>query len=99
MAEPIVMPSFGMYTAEGVLVGWLQPSGARVTAGDPILEIETEKATQEVVAPADGILHQVAPIGERLSEQALVGFILAEGEAPPVVATEPVAEARRPVSP
>ena len=88
-----------MYTAEGVLVGWLQPSGARVTAGDPILEIETEKATQEVVAPADGILHQIAPIGERLSEQALVGFILAEGEPPPVVVTEPVAEARRPVSP
>ena len=76
-----------MYTAEGVLVGWLRPSGARVAAGDPILEIETEKATQEVVAPAGGVLHQVAPVGERLTEQALLGFILSDGEAPPAVDT------------
>ena len=88
-----------MYTAEGVLVGWLQPSGARVIAGDPILLIETEKATQEVVAPADGILQQAARIGERLTEQDLVGFILADGEAPPVVETKSPAETRRPVSP
>lgn len=90
-----------MYTAEGILVGWLQPSGARVSAGDPILLIETEKATQEVVAPADGILHQAAAIGDRLSEQELVGFILADGEAPPPVVdeAEPIGAADQPVSP
>lgn len=88
-----------MYTAEGVLVGWLQPSGARVTAGDPILLIETEKATQEVVAPADGILHQAARIGERLTEQEVVGFILADGEAPPLVEAELVAATGQPLVP
>jgi len=99
LAEPIVMPSFGMYTAEGILVGWLQPSGARVTAGDPILLIETEKATQEVVAPADGILHQAARIGERLTEQEVVGFILADGEVPPLFEGELVTATGQPFAP
>ena len=88
-----------MYTAEGILVGWLQPSGARVTAGDPILLIETEKATQEVVAPADGILHQAARIGEHLTEQEVVGFILADGEVPPLFEAELVAATGQPLAP
>lgn len=88
-----------MYTAEGILVGWLQPSGARVTAGDPILLIETEKATQEVVAPADGILHQAARIGERLTEQEVVGFILADGEVPSLFEGELVAATGQPLAP
>ena len=39
MARPIVMPSFGMYTAEGTLVSWRKPSGAAVEAGEVVLEI------------------------------------------------------------
>jgi len=83
MASPIVMPSFGMYTAEGMLVSWLKPAGAAVRKGDPVLEIETDKATQEVVAPASGFLHQVVQVGARLQEQMIIGYVLAEGEKPP----------------
>src|SRR4051812_5985897 len=83
MASPIVMPSFGMYTAEGTLVSWLQPAGAAVREGDPVLEIETDKATQEVVAPATGFLHPLVQIGARLQEQMIIGYVLAEGEKPP----------------
>ncbi|MDB6146879.1 MAG: catalytic domain of component of various dehydrogenase complexe [Spartobacteria bacterium] len=98
MALPIVMPSFGMYTAEGVLVSWLCPSGASVREGDPILEIETDKATQEVVAPGNGFLHHVVKVGARLHEQMLIGYVLAEGEKPPVAAEEPALLATHPNS-
>ena len=83
MPEPIVMPSYGMYTAEGTLVSWLKPNGTRVESGQIIAEIETEKAVQELPAPASGVLHQVAPVGARIKEQQLLGYVLAEGEAPP----------------
>ena len=63
MARPIVMPSFGMYTAEGTLVPWLKPPGAIVEAGEPVVEIETEKAVTEVAAPESGILHHVVEPG------------------------------------
>lgn len=77
------MPSYGMYTAEGTLVRWLKPTGAEVAAREVIAEIETEKATADVAAPADGILHQIAEPGTLLQVQSLMGYILAPGENPP----------------
>jgi len=78
-----VMPTFGMYTVEATLVRWLVPAGARVEAGDSIVEIEAEKASYEVEAPASGIVHPTAVEGEGLQVEGLMGWILTEGEAPP----------------
>ena len=78
------MPSFGMYTAEGTLVAWRKPSGGAVEAGEVVLEIETEKAVQEVGAPVDGVLHHVLAEGAQLQVESLIGYVLAPGEAPPV---------------
>ena len=83
MASPIVMPSFGMYTADGTLVSWLHPAGTAVNEGQPVLEIETDKATQEVPAPASGLLHHVLRVGTRVTEQMIIGYVLAEGEQAP----------------
>jgi pyruvate/2-oxoglutarate dehydrogenase complex dihydrolipoamide acyltransferase (E2) component len=83
MAQRIVMPTFGMYTAEGTVGRWLQGAGAGVAAGDPIVEIVTEKTTYELEAPASGILHPVAAEGAGLTVEGLIGWILAEGEAVP----------------
>jgi len=83
MAKEIVMPSLGMFTAEGTLSAWLRHQGARVEAGEPVAEVTTEKTTQELVAPVDGIVHQVAAVGANLPIQALIGYILAAGERPP----------------
>ena len=88
MARAIVMPSLGMYTAEGKLVSWLRPKGARVEADDVVAEVETEKATYELQAGAEGILHPVAEVGTILAVEAIVGYILAEGEAPPETPTQ-----------
>ena len=83
MATRIVMPSFGMYTAEGTVANWLRPDGARVESGEPILEIETDKALNEVIAPSGGILHHVARVGMIIKEEGLLGYIFAEGESIP----------------
>ena len=85
MARAIVMPSMGMYTEEGVLTAWLRPGGTRVAMGDPVAEITTEKATFEIPAPEEGILHPLATIGTSLRVEALMGYILRNGETAPVV--------------
>jgi len=72
-----------MYTVEGTLLAWLHAAGNRVHEGDPIAEIGTEKATYELEAPASGILFPVAEIGANLPVEAILGYILADGEVPP----------------
>jgi len=94
MAQRIVMPSFGMYTAEGNLGRWLVPAGSAVEAGDLIVEVVTEKATYEVESPGSGILHPVAAEGENLTVEGLIGWLLAEGEAPPEAQLSPREEGR-----
>lgn len=88
MARAIVMPSMGMYTEEGVLTAWLRPAGARVGMGDPVAEITTEKATFEIPAPEEGILHPVASIGTSLRVEALMGYILRKGESAPAATAD-----------
>lgn len=95
MPRPIVMPSMGMYTEEGVLTAWLRPAGARVEAGEPVVEITTEKAAFEVPAPAAGILHPVAGVGTNLRVEALMGYVLAEGEQAPAAAEQASSPASR----
>lgn len=88
MARAIVMPSMGMYTEEGVLTAWLRPAGTRVSMGDPVAEITTEKATFEIPAPEEGILHPVATVGTSLRVEALMGYILRNGESVPAGAAD-----------
>ena len=83
MATPIVMPSFGMYTAEGTVANWVCANGAPVKRGEVVLEIETEKAVNPVISPADGILSHSAATGTVVKEEGLLGYILAEGESAP----------------
>src|SRR5260370_2194804 len=91
------MPSMGMYTEEGVLTAWLRAAGSRVILGDPVAEITTEKATFEIPAPEEGTLHAVAAVGTTLRVEALMGYILQDGEAVPSAAhATPVSESRVP---
>jgi pyruvate dehydrogenase E2 component (dihydrolipoamide acetyltransferase) len=83
MARPIVVPNLGMFTAEATLSAWLRPAGTRVEAGEPVAEVTSEKATQEVVAPENGIVYHHATVGATLPTQGLLGYILAVGEVPP----------------
>ena len=56
MAFSVVMPALEMAQETGKLIAWRKKEGDRVTKGEPLLEIETDKAVVEVEAPADGIL-------------------------------------------
>jgi pyruvate/2-oxoglutarate dehydrogenase complex dihydrolipoamide acyltransferase (E2) component len=56
MAHEVIMPALGMAQDTGLIVSWLKKPGDAVKAGDPIMEVETDKATMEVEAQADGYL-------------------------------------------
>lgn len=83
MAQAIVMPSLGMYSEEGIFTGWLRAPGEHVDAGETVAEITTEKTTFEVISPASGILHPIATPGAALQVEALMGYILENGEGVP----------------
>lgn len=59
MSTRVLLPKWGMGLEEGTVVRWLKTAGDRVAKGEPIVEIETAKATQEVEAPASGILAEI----------------------------------------
>jgi pyruvate dehydrogenase E2 component (dihydrolipoamide acetyltransferase) len=83
MAYQAIMPKWGLTMKEGKLARWLKNEGESVTAGEPLFEVETDKITNVVEAPASGILFQiVVPTGETAPVQAVVGIIAAPGETP-----------------
>lgn len=59
MTTRIVLPKSGMGIEEGTVLRWLKNVGDRVRQGEPLVEIETAKATQEVEAPCSGILLEI----------------------------------------
>jgi pyruvate dehydrogenase E2 component (dihydrolipoamide acetyltransferase) len=57
MAEDLFVPKLGQTVDDVVLIGWLVEDGAKVDFGDPILEVETDKAVFNVEANAKGYVH------------------------------------------
>src|SRR4051812_8585723 len=82
MPVDIKVPSVGESITEGTLARWLKANGAAVRANGPVCELETDKATTEVMAPASGTLSITVPEGQKVSIGAVVGRI-EEGAAPP----------------
>ena len=94
MAFEIIMPQLGLTMEEGTVTTWLKHEGDTVKAGDPILEITTDKLTNEVVSEHDGVLIKiVAQEGDDIPVKGLLGYI---GEAGEVVGD--VASAAAPVA-
>jgi pyruvate dehydrogenase E2 component (dihydrolipoamide acetyltransferase) len=96
MAFSVVMPALEMAQETGKLLAWRKQEGDRVTKGEPLLEIETDKAVVEVEAPADGILAGIkAAVGADIPVGQTIAWIVAPGEAPPVesASTAPTARA------
>jgi pyruvate dehydrogenase E2 component (dihydrolipoamide acetyltransferase) len=113
MATDITMPRLSDSMEEGTVLKWLVDEGAEVTRGEPLVEIETDKANMTYDADTDGVLVEIVaqegdtlPIGEviaRVGEPGEVkgdGQPAAEGEA--AAATElgeEKAEAEAPAAP
>ncbi len=82
MAVEIKVPSVGESITEGTLARWLKKDGAAVRADEPLFELETEKATTEVPAPAGGVLVITAPEGATVAIGSVVGHIEEKATAP-----------------
>jgi pyruvate/2-oxoglutarate dehydrogenase complex dihydrolipoamide acyltransferase (E2) component len=63
MSSVVVMPKLGDTMAFGVVAKWLKDNGSRVSKGEPLFEVETDKVTSVIEAPADGRLEQTVPEG------------------------------------
>lgn len=74
MSTQVLLPKIGFASDDSTLARWLVQDGAMITAGQPLYELENDKATQEVEAPATGRLRIVAEVGATYS----VGTVLAE---------------------
>ncbi|HYA46025.1 MAG TPA: biotin/lipoyl-containing protein [Burkholderiales bacterium] len=74
----LTIPKLGMTMKEGKVARWLVAEGAAVKAGDPVVDIETEKITSECEAPATGVLRRrVAQEGAVLPVGGLVAVFAA----------------------
>jgi pyruvate dehydrogenase E2 component (dihydrolipoamide acetyltransferase) len=84
MATNVIMPALGMAQETGVLVNWLKREGELVTKGEPLIEIETDKATVELEAAASGLLKGIAAReGDVVPVGQTIAWILQPGESVP----------------
>ncbi len=82
MPTNVIMPALGLAQETGKVLRWLRDDGDTVAKGEPLLEVETDKATVELEAPGSGILTQItAAAGESVPVGQVIALILAPGEA------------------
>ena len=85
MAVSVVMPALEMAQETGKVISWRKREGQQVVKGEPLLEVETDKAVVEVESPGDGILSAIsAREGAVIPVGQTIAWLLAPGEAPPV---------------
>ncbi|HEX3494125.1 MAG TPA: 2-oxoglutarate dehydrogenase complex dihydrolipoyllysine-residue succinyltransferase [Methylocella sp.] len=91
MATEIRVPVLGESVTEATIGRWFKKAGEPVKADEPVVELETDKVTLEVNAPASGVLAEiVAKDGETVSAGALLGQIGdAAAAAPPKAGAKP----------
>jgi 2-oxoglutarate dehydrogenase E2 component (dihydrolipoamide succinyltransferase) len=95
MATEIRVPTLGESVSEATIGRWFKKPGDAVKADEPVLELETDKVTLEVNAPASGTLGDIlAKDGETVSPGAVLGSIVEGGAA--AAAPAPKAEAQKP---
>jgi pyruvate dehydrogenase E2 component (dihydrolipoyllysine-residue acetyltransferase) len=86
MPATVIMPALELAQETGKVLRWLKPAGATVAKGEPIVEIETDKVTVEVEAPAAGVLGDLqAEEGDVVPVGQPIALIFAPGEARPTL--------------
>lgn len=95
MATSVVMPALELAQETGKLVAWRKKEGDPVAKGEPLLDVETDKAVVEIEAPADGVLAGVSALaGAVIAVGKTIAWIVRPGETPPAE-TSPVDSGRR----
>ncbi|PYU97254.1 MAG: hypothetical protein DMG08_00045, partial [Acidobacteria bacterium] len=74
--EKIVLPKLGLTMEGATVVRWLKSEGDKVTQGEPVAEIEMEKANSEIESPCDGYLKAIiVPQGETVPVDTVLAYI------------------------
>jgi pyruvate/2-oxoglutarate dehydrogenase complex dihydrolipoamide acyltransferase (E2) component len=85
----VILPKLGLTMDEGTVTAWRKQVGDRVTAGEMLFEVETDKVTMEVEAPSSGYLRTILiGDGETVPVATVIGLI-ADSLDEPVEATTP----------
>ena len=80
MAEEVFVPKMTDFMEEGVIQAWLVEEGDRVEEGQPLLELETDKAVSELESPASGYLKGIRPgavAGAKIPVGETIAYIVA----------------------
>ncbi len=94
MIKAVVVPALPESVQEGVIMAWRKKTGDAVTAGEVLLDLETDKIVLEVTAPADGVLSAVLHhAGEAVKGGEVLGHLecATRADRPPPPATQPAA--------
>jgi pyruvate dehydrogenase E2 component (dihydrolipoamide acetyltransferase) len=84
MAISVVMPALEMAQETGKLISWLKKEGESVAKGEPLLEIETDKAVMEIESPGEGVLAGIkVQAGAEVPVGQTIAWIVRPGETPP----------------
>lgn len=95
MAKYIEMPKLADTMTEGTIVKWCIKEGDKVSSGDVVAEVETDKATMEMETFDDGIVHKLlVAAGQRVPCGTAIALILGKGEQPPADGSLPTVVAR-----
>jgi len=86
MAIEVTIPRLGWNMDEGIFIGWLKSDGQRVVAGEPLFNLEGDKATQDIESLESGIL-RIPPDGpkegDKVAVGAIIGYLVAPDEPAP----------------
>src|SRR6266849_6208598 len=83
MATNVILPALGMAQETGKVVRWLKAEGEQVMKGELLAEIETDKATVELEAPATGVLANVTAASDKdIPVGQVIAMIVSPGESP-----------------
>src|SRR6478736_7893060 len=98
MIHNVVAPSVGESITEVSILKWSKPNGAQVKPGDLLLEIESDKATVEIVAEYNGKLTITQEAGARIPVGAVIGMIddAAQGSVAAAAPSAPAPSASAP---
>jgi pyruvate dehydrogenase E2 component (dihydrolipoamide acetyltransferase) len=84
MAISVVMPALEMAQETGKLISWIKKEGESIKKGEPLLEVETDKAVMEIESPGDGILAGIkVQAGAEVPVGQTIAWIVRPGETPP----------------
>jgi pyruvate dehydrogenase E2 component (dihydrolipoamide acetyltransferase) len=91
MPTTVIMPALEMAQETGKVVHWLKRPGEAVRKGEPLVEIETDKVTVEIEAPASGVLRDVsADEGDVVPVGRTIALIVGAGESAGTAAGAPL---------